>query len=121
MVSMAGHPALASSRQADLATAPFCAMCLDAGIVRPAEIADQIVARRGEVNSSPMPHHKLDQTSPLSFSIASTSVPLGTVALAQAQGRNCVGTEENFFGKAKSRHSRSAKVTRDAPSDDASA
>jgi hypothetical protein len=96
-------------------------MCLDAGIVRPAEIADQIVPRRGEVNSSPMPHHKLDQTSPLSFSIASTSVPLGTVALAQAQGRNCVGTEENFFGKAKSRHSRSALIRRDAPSDDASA
>jgi hypothetical protein len=82
-------------------------MCLDAGIVRPAEIADQIVSHRGDVNSLPtLAQHNLDQTSPLSFWIAITSVPLGTVARAQAQGRNCMERKE----KAK-----------DAPSDDASA
>jgi len=36
-----------------LVTAPFCAMCLEAGIVHPAEIADRIVSHRGGVNSSP--------------------------------------------------------------------
>jgi hypothetical protein len=87
MVGMVAHPALASSRQAAVGTAPFCAACLDAGIVRPAEIADHIVPHRDDVNSSPtLAQHHLD-----------------------------MGTET------KSRHSRSAMVTRDAPSDDASA
>jgi len=90
-------------------------MCLDAGIVRPAEIADHIVAHHGDVNSSPtLAQHNLDQTPPLSFSIVSTSMPLGTVARAQAQGRKFVGTKRELLGKPKTRHSRSAKVMRDA-------
>jgi hypothetical protein len=60
------------------------------------------VPHRGEVNSSPtLAQHNLDQTSALSFSIASMSVPLGTVARAQAQGRNYMGTERGLLGKPK--------------------
>jgi hypothetical protein len=90
------------SAKLQLVIAPFCAMCLDAGIVRPAEIADHIVPHRGDVNSSPtLAQHNLDQTSPLSSSIARTSVPLGTVARAQAQGRKRVGTERELLGLPK--------------------
>ena len=50
------------------------------------EIVDHIVPHR--VNSSPTSaQRKLDQTSPLPFSIASTSAPLGT-------GRACAPKEE---------------------------
>ena len=43
-------------------------MCLDVGIVLPAEIADHIVPHRGDVNSSPtLAQHNLDQTSALIF------------------------------------------------------
>jgi len=83
-------------------------MCLDAGIVHPAEIADHIVPHRGDVNSSPtLAQHNLDQTSPLSFSIANTSVPLGTSRVRKPKEETAWEREE----KAKSRHSRSAMVS----------
>jgi len=71
-------------------------MCLDVGIVRPAEIADHIVPHRGDVNSSPtLAQHNLDQTSPLSFSIASTSV------LRASPRKSSLEQNENFLESQK--------------------
>lgn len=47
-------------------------MCLDAGIVRPAEIATT-----SWLTVATLAQYNLDQTSPLSFAIASTSLPRG--------------------------------------------
>lgn len=103
------------SAKLQLMIAPFCAMCLDNGIVRPAEIADHIVPPRGDVNSSPtLAHHNLDQTSPRSFSIARTSGLLERSRVRKPKEESAWEWQENFWDCQKpafaARHSHACRT-----------